>query len=475
VLLWLGKVEQVIIIEGEMMEDTIVAVATAPGEAGIGIIRISGEKSLSIINDIFVSKSKKKLSQIDDRRLIYGHIVEKETIIDEVLVAYMKAPHTYTKEDVVEINCHGGMISIRRILELLLKSGAQLAEKGEFTKRAFLNGRIDLSQAEAVIDLISSKTDKGFDVAINQLEGNLSETIQKIREKLLEIIAHLTVTIEYPDEDIEEITYDNLSMQLMAIINETQQLINTAETGKIIREGLRTVIIGKPNVGKSSLLNALLKESRAIVTEVPGTTRDLIEEMIHINGIPLKIIDTAGIRETCDLVEKIGVEKTKESFNIADVIIFILDASQMLTNDDYQIMDLLQEKKAIILFNKMDLPLKADINVVTKLLPNKKIVKASVKKGHGIRELEDTLSEMVYTGEIKQENSLLITNVRHKNLLEKAKSFLEDSMDMIERKEALDFIEIDLKNAWETLGEIIGESITEDIIDEVFSRFCLGK
>ncbi len=457
------------------MEDTIAAIATAPGESGIGIIRISGENSFDIINRIFKSKTKNKISQIDDRKLIYGHIYENGGIIDEVLVAYMKAPRTYTKEDVVEINCHGGIIAIRRILELILKNGVRLAEKGEFTKRAFLNGRIDLSQAEAVIDLISSKTDKGFDIALKQLEGNLSFSIQEIRDKLLQIIAHITVNIEYPDEDIEEITYNDLLSQINDILKRINYLIDSSETGKIIKEGLRTVIIGKPNVGKSSLLNALLKESRAIVTEIPGTTRDIIEEMLNINGIPLIIIDTAGIRETSDQVEKIGVEKTKETFNKGDVIIFILNAAEELTHEDFMIMELLKNKKAIILFNKTDLPVKCDIEEVRKKLVNKKIIYTSIKEGQGLKELEKTISDMVYTGQIRQDNNLFITNVRHKNLLEKSKNYIIDAVSMLKRKEALDFIEIDLRNAWESLGEIIGESITEDIIDEVFARFCLGK
>jgi tRNA modification GTPase len=457
------------------MEDTIAAIATAPGESGIGIIRISGENSFDIINRIFKSKTKNKISQIDDRKLIYGHIYENGGIIDEVLVAYMKAPRTYTKEDVVEINCHGGIIAIRRILELILKNGVRLAEKREFTKRAFLNGRIDLSQAEAVIDLISSKTDKGFDIALKQLEGNLSFSIQEIRDKLLQIIAHITVNIEYPDEDIEEITYNDLLSQINDILKRINYLIDSSETGKIIKEGLRTVIIGKPNVGKSSLLNALLKESRAIVTEIPGTTRDIIEEMLNINGIPLIIIDTAGIRETSDQVEKIGVEKTKETFNKGDVIIFILNAAEELTHEDFMIMELLKNKKAIILFNKTDLPVKCDIEEVRKKLVNKKIIYTSIKEGQGLKELEKTISDMVYTGQIRQDNNLFITNVRHKNLLEKSKNYIIDAVSMLKRKEALDFIEIDLRNAWESLGEIIGESITEDIIDEVFARFCLGK
>lgn len=458
------------------MEDTITAIATAPGESGIGIIRISGEKAIQILKDIFISYSK-KTQQLENRKLTYGHIVDKDKneTIDEVLVAYMKGPNTYTREDVVEINCHGGMISVRKILELILNKGARLAEKGEFTKRAFLNGRIDLSQAEAVIDMITAKTDKGFDVALNQLEGYLSQHIRKIRHSLLEIIAHVTVNIDYPDEDIEEITYENLYQSVKSITSDIDNLIKTADTGKIIREGLSTVIIGKPNVGKSSLLNALLRESRAIVTEIPGTTRDVIEEMININGIPLKIVDTAGIRETTDIVEKIGVEKTKEFFNSGDLIIFILNAAEELTEDDYQIMELLKNRKAILLLNKIDLPVKINIDEIKRILPDKTIINTSIKNEKGIKELEDTISNMVYIGEVKQEDSVMITNVRHKNLLEKSNKYLFDAIEMIERKEALDFVEVDLRNAWESLGEIIGETIAEDIINEIFSRFCLGK
>ncbi|NLK73595.1 MAG: tRNA uridine-5-carboxymethylaminomethyl(34) synthesis GTPase MnmE [Clostridiales bacterium] len=457
------------------MEDTIAAVATAPGEAGIGIVRLSGENVLQIINDIFKPKSKKSISAIDHRKLIYGHIIDNKQVIDEVLVVYMKAPHTYTKEDIAEIHCHGGMIPVRKILELTLKKGARLAEKGEFTKRAFLNGRIDLSQAEAVMDIISAKTDKGFDLALNQLEGQLSENIRQIRNALLQTIAHVSVNIDYPEEDIEEITYENLKKQISDILSSIKNLLETADTGKIIKDGLNTVIIGRPNVGKSSLLNALLKESRAIVTEIPGTTRDIIEEMLHINGIPLKIIDTAGIRETSDVIEKIGVEKTKKSFNMADLIIFMLNTSEPLASEDHQIIELLKHRKAIVVLNKTDLPQKINIEEIQSLLPDKKIIQASMKQGKGIKELEEAISDMVYSGHVSQKNTLMITNIRHKNLLEKAKTFLEDSLSMIERQEPLDFIDIDLKNAWESLGEIIGEAVAEDIIDEIFSRFCLGK
>ncbi|MCG8482057.1 MAG: tRNA uridine-5-carboxymethylaminomethyl(34) synthesis GTPase MnmE [Clostridia bacterium] len=458
------------------MEDTIAGIATAPGEAGISIVRMSGENAIEILKKIFVPSSI-SFSKMENRKLTYGYIIDKENneTIDEVLSVFMEAPYTYTKEDVVEINCHGGMIPVRRILELILKNGARISEKGEFTKRAFLNGRIDLSQAEAVIDMISSKTDRGFDVAFNQLEGSLSKVVQEIRHQLLEILAHVTVNIDYPDEDIEEITYDELKKGVVNTISQINDLIDTAETGKIIRDGLSTVIVGKPNVGKSSLLNALLNESRAIVTDVPGTTRDIIEEMINIDGIPLKIVDTAGIRETSDAVEKIGVEKTKEFFNAGDLIIFIINASEPLSQDDDDILQLLQNKKSIILINKVDLPEKINLEKIEKIVPGKKIIKTSIKQGTGIAELKEHIREMVFSGNIKQENSLMITNIRHKDLLEKSKNFLLDAVKMIEAKEALDFVEVDLRNAWEDMGEIIGETISEDIMNEIFSRFCLGK
>ena len=457
------------------MEDTIVSIATAPGEAGIGIIRISGEESLKIADMIFSSAKNTKLSDFDNNKLVYGHIYDEDKKIDEVLVAYMVKPHSYTREDVVEINCHGGIVSSRKILDLVLKKGARVAENGEFTKRAFLNGRIDLSQAEAVIDLIKAKTDSGFELAINQLDGYLSKKINEIRDDLLQSIAHVIVNIEYPDDDIEELTYDNLYKDVNSAYKKVEALLETAETGKIIKEGLSTVIIGKPNVGKSSLLNALLKESRAIVTDVPGTTRDIIEEMVNIKGIPLKIVDTAGIRETIDAVEKIGVEKSKEFFNKGDLIIFIINASEELSEDDYKIMGLLKEKKSIILLNKTDLPQKIDIDEIEGLLEGKTIIRTSIILEQGLKELENAISEMFLAGYIKQENSVLITNSRHKNLLDKAATFLTDAMGMIEANEALDFVEIDLRNSWDILGEITGEAISEDIIDEVFSRFCLGK
>lgn len=459
------------------IDDTITAIATAPGEAGIGIVRISGEKALVITDEIFKSKQGKKLSDYPVRRMTYGYIIDpdRKEKIDEVLVYYTKGPYTYTKEDVVEINCHGGVIPVKKILELVLRKGARAAEPGEFTKRAFLNGRIDLAQAEAVMDLISAKTDKGFDVALDQLEGALSKKVSVTRQKLMDMLAHIEVSIDFSEEDIDEVTLDYLLHKSKEVEKDIEVLLKTADTGKILREGLSTVIVGKPNVGKSSLLNALLRESRAIVTEVPGTTRDVIEEHLNIRGIPLKIIDTAGIRETEDLVEKIGVEKSKEFFNKADLIIFMLDISTELTKEDLQILKLIENKKALILINKTDLSQKADLDKAKELMNNKKIIKISLMEEKGLEEVEEAIEELVYKGEIKAKDRLLVTNVRHKNSLERALKSMREGTEAIEKKMPLDFVEVDVKNTWEVLGEITGDTVAEDIIDHIFKNFCIGK
>ncbi len=459
------------------LDDTIAAIATAPGEAGIGIVRISGEKSIEIIDKIFESKRGKKLSQYKPRRITYGYIIDPETNekIDEVLVSYMKAPDTYTREDIVEINCHGGMIPVKRILELVLRSGARAADPGEFTKRAFLNGRIDLAQAEAIMDLIGAKTEKGFDVALNQLEGFLSKEVSKIREKLLEMLAHIEVSIDFAEEDIDEITLDILLESSREVEKDIQKLLDTSHTGKIIREGLSTVIVGKPNVGKSSLLNALIKESRAIVTNVPGTTRDVIEEYLSIKGIPLRLIDTAGIRETDDVVEKIGVERSKELFNLADLIIVVLDASDNLTKEDLEIMSLIGSKRALIIINKTDLPQKFEVDEVRNIVKDKDIIEISILENIGIEQIEDALVEMVYQGEVKAKDSLLVTNVRHKNALERALKGIKDGIKAIEEPLPLDFIEVDIRDVWQALGEITGDTAEEDLLDRIFENFCIGK
>lgn len=456
------------------MDDTIAAVATAYGEGGIGIIRISGEKSLDILEEIFEFHG---IEEIVNRRMTYGKIVDRDNgqTIDEVLAVYMKGPATYTAEDVVEINCHGSTVSLRKTLSLVLRKGARLAEPGEFTKRAFLNGRIDLSQAEAVIDVVKAKTDKSFDVALSQLEGGLSSYIRDIRQNLLDLLVDITVNIDYPDEDIEEITYDKLEINIKQIGDMIEKLLSTASSGRMIREGIRVAIAGKPNVGKSSLMNGLLRETRAIVTEIPGTTRDTIEEALSIRNIPVYLIDTAGIRETSDKVEKLGIEKSKEAFNNADFIIFIMDGSEEISSEDEEIIEYLKERKCLVLINKKDLEQKIDSVQIKNMLPNSQIIKTSLINGDGIEEIENSIEELVYGGEITQSESMMVNNVRHINLLTDSCNSLEDALQMAVNREALDFIEIDVKNAYELTGEIIGESVNDDIINEVFARFCLGK
>ena len=456
------------------MDDTIAAVATAYGEGGIGIIRISGEKSLDILEEIFEFHG---IEEIVNRRMTYGKIVDRDNgqTIDEVLAVYMKGPATYTAEDVVEINCHGSTVSLRKTLSLVLRKGARLAEPGEFTKRAFLNGRIDLSQAEAVIDVVKAKTDKSFDVALSQLEGGLSSYIRDIRQNLLDLLVDITVNIDYPDEDIEEITYDKLEINIKQIGDMIEKLLSTASSGRMIREGIRVAIAGKPNVGKSSLMNGLLRETRAIVTEIPGTTRDTIEEALSIRNIPVYLIDTAGIRETSDKVEKLGIEKSKEAFNNADFIIFIMDGSEEISSEDEEIIEYLKERKCLVLINKKDLEQKIDSVQIRNMLPNSQIIKTSLINGDGIEEIENAVEELVYGGEITQSESMMVNNVRHINLLTDSFNSLEDALQMAVNREALDFIESDVKNAYEITGEIIGESVNDDIINEVFARFCLGK
>lgn len=456
------------------MESTIAAIATPYGEGGIGIVRISGEQAKEILDRIFVSSNGKPMIS---RQLTYGNIVDPTSgkVIDEVLASYMKGPKTYTTEDVVEINCHGSVVSLRKTLELVLRHGAELAEPGEFTKRAFLNGRLDLVQAEAVIDLIKAKSDKFFDVAISQLEGELSRRVLDIRKHLLDLLIQLAVNIDYPDEDIEELTYEMITNSLIQIDDMIEKLVSTADTGRLIREGLAVAIIGKPNVGKSSLMNALLRESRAIVTEIPGTTRDTIEEYLNIRGLTVKLTDTAGIRETEDKIESIGIEKSKESFNRADLVIFVLDGSRPLTKEDHEIIDILGNRKSLVLINKGDLDQIVTPADIQKILPEAKVLATIATEGAGIDAVENEIEELVYGGKIKQSESTLVSNLRQKDLLDRAGAAIRDAREQAEERAALDFLEIDVKNAWELLGEIVGETVSENIIDEVFARFCLGK
>lgn len=459
------------------MFDTIAAISTAVGEAGIGIVRLSGKDAIKIANNIFRGINNKTLLDAENRKMVYGHIIDNrnDEIIDEVLIVSMKEPHTYTRENVVEIYCHGGIIPVRKILELLLYNGARLAEPGEFTKRAFLNGRLDLSQAEAVIDIIKAKTDKSFQVSMDQLEGGLSKKVEVIRDTILSMLAHVEVTIDFPENDIEEVTYEELEENANRVISEIKKLLSTADRGKILRDGINTVILGKPNVGKSSLMNALLRENRAIVTDIPGTTRDIIEEHLNIDGIPLRIIDTAGIRETEDLVERIGVDRAKETIESADLIIAVFDISTDLTEEDYNIIDLIKGRKALVLLNKTDLPKKYSEDRLRELLEGVDIISASVINEVGLDVLEDSIKEMFYSGEIELDSSVVVTNLRHKNQLEKALVNMESALNDIRAQVPLDCIEVDLRDCWENLGEILGETIGEDILDKIFAEFCIGK
>ena len=450
---------------------TIVAISTAPGIGGIGIIRMSGEKSFEILEKIFVTNDK----PISGYTMKYGKIVdEKNVIIDEVLVSYFIAPNSYTRENVCEINSHGGMVVMKKILELCLKNGAVLAEPGEFTKRAFLNGRIDLSQAEAVIDIINSKTDREAKASINQLEGNLSLEIKEIRKDLISMMADIEASIDYPEYDVEEVTTNKVREVLLKQKDRLKKLEKSFDNGKILKDGINTAIIGRPNAGKSSLLNILLNEERAIVTSVEGTTRDTIEEYISINGIPLKIIDTAGIREASDEVEKIGVEKAKKIAKESDLIIGIFDISRKMNKEDYEILDILKNKNSIIVLNKIDLDKNnADLEKIKEV--GKPVVQISTKTREGIDNLYKEIENLIETKEISSDNEIIVTNTRHKSLIIKAMDSVDKSLETIENKMPIDIIVVYVKDILENLGEITGETVTEDIIKEIFSKFCLGK
>lgn len=458
-----------------MREETIAAISTPPGEGGIGIIRISGEDALDILQQIFRSPSGK--TDMPDHKLVYGHIVDPETgkILDEVLAVYMKGPHTYTAEDVVEIDGHGGIVPLRNILELVYRLGARPADRGEFTARAFLNGRLDLSQAEAVMDLISAKADRTYESAVSQLEGHLSSEIRHIREMIMDIRVQVTVNIEYPDEDIEELTYKKLREDLIPVRDELDKLLKTADTGRILSEGLNIAIVGKPNVGKSSLMNRMLKESRAIVTDIPGTTRDTIREDMKIRGIPIHLIDTAGIRETEDTIEAIGIERSLNSLKQADLVMLVLDGGAALSEEDRRLLKKADASKTIVIVNKMDRNPDPDVSEIEKLLPEAELIHASMKDGTGLNLIEDAIEGRVFSGDVQADSTVMITNARHRQLALSAASHLTDADRLAGIPEPLEIIDLDLEAAYEDLGEIIGEAVSDDVITEVFSRFCLGK
>lgn len=451
--------------------NTIAAISTAPGIGGIGIIRMSGEDCFKVLEKIFKPKTN---SDIKGYTIKYGNIVNATgEIVDEVLVSYFKAPKSYTTENMCEINSHGGLVIINKILELCLANGAELAEAGEFTKRAFLNGRIDLSQAEAVIDIINAKTDKEAKVSLKQLEGNLSTEITEIRKIIISLLADIEATIDYPEYDIEEVTNKRILESLLEVEKKIDIMERSFENGKIIRDGIKTAIIGRPNAGKSSLLNVILKEERAIVTDIEGTTRDTIEEYIQIDGIPLKIIDTAGIRNANNEVEQIGVKKAIEIAKTSDIVIAIFDISKELTNEDEEILKLVKEKNAIIVLNKIDLEERVDINKLEAL--GKPIVKISTKEKEGIDDLYNQISEIYKLKEIANNGELIVSNNRHKKLIKNAKQNLDIAKQTILDKMPIDIISGNLKEIIEELGKITGETVTEDVINEIFSKFCLGK
>ena len=455
------------------MNDTIAAISTPAGEGGIGIVRISGPEALEVLGRVFPRASK----VMEPRRMTYGHIVDPEdgTVIDEVLACFLPGPGTYTAEDTAEIYCHGGPVPLRRTLGLILRSGARIAERGEFTERAFLNGRLDLAQAEAVMDLISARTDKSFDAAMDQLDGLVSDAVRRLRAKLVDMLVDITVNIDYPEEDIEILTYGKLLKGMDELIEESNTLLTKAETGRVLRNGLRVAIVGKPNVGKSSLMNRLLRSSRAIVTEIPGTTRDTIEEMLDIRGIPVVLTDTAGIRETSDTVESIGIERSRQAIEESDLVIFVIDSASSLSDEDIEIREALDPAKTIVILNKSDKGSVITKDDVSEILPGAFVIITSMESGLGLDELENEIYERVTSGNAEISDVPMITNIRHKDLLERSRRDIEKAKAAALIHEPLEIVGLDLEDAYEALGEIIGESVTDDILKEVFSRFCLGK
>ncbi|MFC4736224.1 tRNA uridine-5-carboxymethylaminomethyl(34) synthesis GTPase MnmE [Bacillus daqingensis] len=455
--------------------DTIAAISTPMGEGAIGIVRISGPKAVETADKLYVGSS--SLAEAASHTINYGHIRDPETgdTIEESMVSVLRAPKTYTKEDIIEINCHGGLTSVNRVLQLTLVHGARLAEPGEFTKRAFLNGRIDLSQAEAVMDLIRAKTDRAMNVAMNQVEGRLSEKVKKLRQELLETVAHVEVNIDYPEYDAEEMTLQMIQEKGEAVRQEVQHLLTTAHQGKILREGLSTVIIGRPNVGKSSLLNSLVHENKAIVTDIPGTTRDVVEEYVNVRGVPLRLLDTAGIRETEDIVERLGVERSRKVIKDAELVLLVLNYNEAITDADRELFQLLKGQDAIIIINKTDLEQKLSLEEAEKLADGRPVITTSLLQDEGIDELEEAIRDLFFAGDMEGGDLSYVSNSRHIALLEQAKRAVEEALTAAESGMPVDMVQIDITRAWEVLGEVIGESVQESLIDQLFSQFCLGK
>lgn len=458
-----------------MQEETISAVITALGEGAVGIVRISGEKALAVGERMFRAASGKKLADYAPNTLVYGHIYEDDSLIDEVLAVFMKAPRSYTAEDVVEIQCHGGIQSLRKILELSYKEGARPAEAGEFTKRAFLNGRIDLTQAEAVMDIIRSRSEASLKLAVRQQNGQLAKALRSLRKDLVDIVVNLEAVIDYPEEDIEDVTFTKVQESISNSCVKIQHLLAHAHTGKILREGLRTAIVGRPNVGKSSLLNALLKEDRAIVSEYAGTTRDVIEEQLLLDGVPLVLADTAGIRQTDDYVEQIGVEKSKQHLQDAELVICVVDGSEKLTQEDEEILEAAKAKPYVIIVNKSDKDIHDNLLALQERFGKEQVMALSAKTTEGIEEFTAWLKNFVYGSEGALSDGVYVQNARHEQLLREALSFLEDAGFAAESMLPYDCIVIDVRNAIDLLGEITGDTVQDEIINEIFSRFCIGK
>lgn len=457
--------------------DTIAAISTAPGVGGISIVRISGSDAMKIAKKIYRGKD---LDKVATDTINYGHIVDPandDSRVDEVMVSVMRAPKTYTKEDIIEINCHGGIQVTNKVLQLVLRNGTRMAEPGEFTKRAFLNGRIDLSQSEAVMDLIDAKTDEARKAALNQLDGNLSAAIRKMRQKIVDVLANVEVNIDYPEYDGAEVVTSKLMLdKAQEIKAEIEKLLATAQQGKVLRDGLNTAIVGRPNVGKSSLLNRLLHEEKAIVTDVPGTTRDVLDEYVNVAGVPLHLIDTAGIRETEDKVEKIGVDRSRAAIKKADLVLLVLNSSEPLTDEDRQLLDLTRDSKRVILLNKTDLPMKLDIEKIKAEYGNSEMIKTSAMAENGTKTLEDTISQMFFTkGIASTQNSVMVTNARHISLLQQALDSVQTVIDGIGVGLPVDIVQIDLQSAWDDLGAITGDSYDDELMDQLFDQFCIGK
>ena len=456
--------------------DTITSISTPMGEGAIGIVRLSGPEAVEIGDKLY--KGKKKLKDVPSHTINYGHIIDPETdeVVEEVMISVLRAPKTFTREDIIEINCHGGILTINRILELTMTHGARMAEPGEYTKRAFLNGRIDLSQAEAVMDFIRSKTDRASKVAMNQIEGRLSDLIKQQRQSILEILAQVEVNIDYPEyDDVEDATTEFLLAQSKKIKNEIDQLLETGTQGKIMREGLSTVIVGKPNVGKSSMLNNLIQDNKAIVTEVAGTTRDVLEEYVNVRGVPLRLVDTAGIRDTEDIVEKIGVERSRKALSEADLILFVLNNNEPLTDEDRTLYEVIKNEDAIVIVNKTDLERRLDIEEVKTMIGDTSLIQTSMLKQEGIDELELQIRDLFFGGEVQNQDMTYVSNSRHISLLKQARQTIQDAIDAAEAGIPMDMVQIDLTRTWEILGEIIGESASDELINQLFSQFCLGK